>query len=258
MHIVVSDPGSAFGGATSPCPPAATIRDPTDLLHIDMDQLARCVSFIPPGGGLRCADHLPGERVTLAQVRHLMPSQDPTDRPRRHTDLVRKPIRANTKRTTSCNHPLLDRCRRPRRRRMRPRGSVLQPGIAFNIEPRQPPMRTLARDPHCFGRMSHRPSQDPDPVNNQTTTMNVETSVTVTHEDLPVGAECNHHSTRRSSPMQLSPTSWPSRYEALHQDTVRDELAPSPVADLWQERVQSPDRWGTVSEMGRYCPEVGA
>ena len=54
------------------CSPAATIGNAAELLDIHVDQLARVLTFVANRGGLRCADHLAGQRIALAQTRHIM------------------------------------------------------------------------------------------------------------------------------------------------------------------------------------------
>jgi hypothetical protein len=72
-------------------------------------------------------------------------------------------------------------------------------------------MRTLTRNPHRFGRMRNRPPLTTNPLNDQTTTMNREPTITVPHEDLRWVDDSNHHSTRRSSPTQTV-TNVPAEY----------------------------------------------
>lgn len=57
--------------------------------------------------------------------------------------------------------------------------------------------------------MSHRPTQIPDPVNNQPTTINIETSITVTHEDLLWVLRQPPLHTEVFTYTKLSPTSQP-------------------------------------------------
>lgn len=67
---------------------------------------------------------------------------------------------------------------------MRPRGTIDQAGITFGVETGDPSMRTLARDSHRFGDMGHRHALLTDSADQQTPTMQRQTSVTVRHEDL--------------------------------------------------------------------------
>ena len=52
-------------------------QDAAELLHIDMDQLARAYAFITGGGGAEGADQVSRKRVAARQVRDLVASQDP-------------------------------------------------------------------------------------------------------------------------------------------------------------------------------------
>lgn len=97
MHVVVSDSlfGAYSGGVASPCPPPTTSGDTPEFLDVDMDEVTWVVPFIPHRSGLRCADHLTGERVTRAKVCDVVAAQDPTDRACRNTEFVGETIRTN-------------------------------------------------------------------------------------------------------------------------------------------------------------------
>jgi hypothetical protein len=71
---------------------------------------------------------------------------------------------------------------------MRPRRPIREPGIAFRVEPSDPAMRTLTRDPHRLRDMRDRHALLSNTTDQQTATMHRQTSVTVTHEDLRVVA----------------------------------------------------------------------
>ena len=62
---------------------------------------------------------------------------------------------------------------------VRPRGPIPQAGGTLGIEPGNPTMRTLTRHPHCLGHMGYRHSLLSDPMNQQRTTMNRQTGITV-------------------------------------------------------------------------------
>ena len=59
--------------------PAAAVGDPADLLDVHVDQLAGPFTLVADGGRLRGADHLTGQRIELAQPRHVVAAQDPAD-----------------------------------------------------------------------------------------------------------------------------------------------------------------------------------
>ncbi len=168
----------------SPGPPAATVGDPTDLLDIDVDQLAKRGGFIPDRCLLRGANHVTGQRVTLGQIQHLVAAQDPADRARRHTELVGEAIRPDPQHPRRLNHLPLNISRGTRRTAVRSRRPIRQASILLSVEARNPAMRSLTRDPHRLGDMSNGHPLNTDPSNRQTTSMNREMGITVTHEDL--------------------------------------------------------------------------
>ena len=53
-------------------------------------------------------------------------------------------------------------------------------------------MSALARDPELLGHVSDRATILDHPLNQQQPTMNVETSISVGHEDLLVGEDVRH------------------------------------------------------------------
>src|SRR6478672_7333170 len=72
--------------ATTMHAPASTVGDATDLLDVHVHQLAGPFAFVAHRGLPRGTDHLPGDRVAVAQVGHAVAAQDPRDRPRRYPD----------------------------------------------------------------------------------------------------------------------------------------------------------------------------
>jgi hypothetical protein len=116
-----------------------------------------------------------------------MASQNPTDRASRHPKVVSEPIRPHPTFPPRRNDPLFHLDRGASWSVMRPRRPIHQPGVALNVPAGNPTMRTLTRNPHRFGDMRNRHPLHAYPLHNQTTTMNREPSITVTHEDLPVG-----------------------------------------------------------------------
>jgi hypothetical protein len=62
----------------------------------------------------------------------------------------------------------------------------VEAGLAFGVEARNPSVGALAGDAHCFGHVRDRHVLVADPLHEQTATMERQTSVTVTHEDLRV------------------------------------------------------------------------
>jgi len=58
-------------------PPPATVRDATEFLHVDVDQIAGVVVLVTQLRGPRGANANPGDRVQLMQSRQPCPSDDP-------------------------------------------------------------------------------------------------------------------------------------------------------------------------------------
>ena len=117
---------------------------------------------------------------------------------------------------------LLDPCgqdrglhRRSRTVRVRPgaRRPLDQPRFALSVDPGLPPVCALTGDPHRLRGVSNSPASSADPVHQQTTTVDIQTGISVGHEN-PRAART---STIHTSPEVLlpvnapvSPTSWPS------------------------------------------------
>lgn len=64
-----------FGSAV--CSPAAAVRDPADLLHIDMQQRTGVGMLVSVRGPFRGTDHDTGDRVDIPQQRNTPAGQDP-------------------------------------------------------------------------------------------------------------------------------------------------------------------------------------
>jgi hypothetical protein len=60
----------------------------------------------------------------------------------------------------------------------------VQASLAFGSEAGDPPVGALSRDPEFFGDVSDRSAIGDDSGDEQTTTMKIQTSVSVGHEDL--------------------------------------------------------------------------
>jgi hypothetical protein len=71
----------------------------------------------------------------------------------------------------------------------------MKTGLALDIEPGDPTMGALARDPHRSSDMSDRHLLFPDPLHEQQPAVERQPGVTVTHEDLLDCGDGNPHST---------------------------------------------------------------
>jgi len=71
MDVVVTDPPFGSGACPSTIgPPAASGWDPAQLLHVDVDELARSLSLIAQRALPAGSDHLARHRVALRKPRH--------------------------------------------------------------------------------------------------------------------------------------------------------------------------------------------
>jgi hypothetical protein len=75
---------------------------------------------------------------------------------------------------------------------MRSRRAIDQTGLPLGPEPGHPPVRTLTGDTQLLGHVSHRPTITDHPGHQQMTTMQIQTSISVGHEDLLVGEDVRH------------------------------------------------------------------
>jgi hypothetical protein len=75
---------------------------------------------------------------------------------------------------------------------MWPRGPVIKAGLTLGAEAGDPPVGTLARDPEFFRYVGDRSSVVEHALNQHTPAMEVQTSVSVGHEDLLVGEDVRH------------------------------------------------------------------
>ena len=68
----------------------------------------------------------------------------------------------------------------------------MQAGLALGTEPGDPAVRALARDAEFLSDVSDRPAVIDHAGDEQTTAVQIQTSVSVGHEDLLVGEDVRH------------------------------------------------------------------
>ena len=137
-------------------------------------------------------DDLTGQRVALAQVGHPVAAQDRRDRPGRETELGADPVLSATLVAAQLQHPLLDLDRGASWAAVWTRGAVEQAGLALGAESGDPAVGALTGDAELLGDVRDRPTVLDHPRDEQTTTMQIQTSVSVGHEDLLVGEDVRH------------------------------------------------------------------
>lgn len=74
---------------------------------------------------------------------------------------------------------------------MRPRRAISKTSGTFGAETIHPPVRALARNTQLLGDVGDRPAIPDNPINEQTTTVNGQASISVGHEDL-LGVKTEH------------------------------------------------------------------
>jgi hypothetical protein len=113
-----------------------------------------------------------------------MPLQDRADRAGRDPELGAEPVLTAAFSATKQYNSLLDLGRDTMWAVVRTRRPVDQAGLTFGAEPRDPPVSALTGDAELLGDMGNGPTVADDPLDEQTTTMQIQTSVSVGHEDL--------------------------------------------------------------------------
>lgn len=71
-------------------------------------------------------------------------------------------------------------------------GAIEQAGIALESEPGDPAVRALPRNSELFGDVSDRSAVVDHAGDKQTTAVQIQTSISVGHEDLLVGEDVRH------------------------------------------------------------------
>jgi hypothetical protein len=133
---------------------------------------------------LRGPDDLPGEWVTLTQIRDPVTTQNCRDCPSRQPDLGADPVLATAFNTPQLNHLQLDLDSGAPREPPRTRRTIDQAGLTLKTEPGHPSVRALARNPELLSHVRDRATIIDYPGYEQTTTMNIQTGISVGHEDL--------------------------------------------------------------------------
>jgi hypothetical protein len=112
------------------------------------------VTLVPDRGGLGGADHLTGQRVTLAQVRHLVPAQDSAHGPGRDVKLCADPVLPPTLRPAQVDDLLFGLWAGSPRAVVRAGGTLVQTGLTLGLIAGHPVMHGLAGHTHLRGHMS--------------------------------------------------------------------------------------------------------
>ena len=136
--------------------PSAAVGDPTQLLHIDVDQRPGVGVLVAVRGAPRCLDHDTGNRVEVPEQWNMMATQHPTNHGRMHPQSGADEDRTATGQFTHDPHSRL--LARPGLVRMgaSDTGTVMQPRDTRLPEPPPPPPRRRAGETHLRRDMRDR------------------------------------------------------------------------------------------------------
>jgi len=167
-------------------PPTTTVGDPAQLLHVDVDELARASAFVAQSARATRPDDFTAHGVTLGQPRDPGPPQDPTHGAFGHAaglSELGRPTTALPPQVEDQVHP--DFVGRPGEA-MGSAGTILEARHTFFVEAAHPTVRTLARDPHGLCRVGNRHALITNPLDQEQATPWGQSGITVRHEGLLV------------------------------------------------------------------------
>lgn len=126
--------------------PAAPVRDPRDLLDVDVDQLPGPLALVPHGGDRPAPADLAGDPVDVGEPGHPAPRHDPGAGAGGHAGGGRQPGRGEQQRRARLADPVLDLARGGPREPARPAAPVGHRLAAARAG--EPFARGLAADAH--------------------------------------------------------------------------------------------------------------
>ena len=212
-------PGVRFAAHPAQNPVAAAVRDPAELLDVDVDHLSG-PGVLVPSGRLASADPGPGGRVREPQRRAMVSGQDAVDRGDVQVQVVGDPGRASALLDAQAQHPAFGPQPGSVRAGHGPAAAVRQPCYPRFAVATGRARRRLNGDVEPFGRAPKRPAVLNDATGQAKTPGMGQNRVRVGHEDLLVRvfALDKHHTT----PEVLFTASNPS---ACHQPPGSIQLA---------------------------------
>src|SRR5690606_36731102 len=152
-----ADPAPTYVLAASVPAPAAAVGDPAQLFDIDVQQIPRSGAFVADPG-VPAPDRFTGDRINRGKVRHLVASQDPPDRGGHEPELAGQVDRPAAFLLAQGHDLGFHRRIGAGRGRVRPRGTIFQPGLAFGPVPADPLAHRWPRDPQLLGDARLRPT----------------------------------------------------------------------------------------------------
>ena len=183
MDVVEPDPslllrtGLAVVAAVSL--PAAAVVDPSDLLHVHVDQGSGVVVLVADGGGFGGPDDGASQRVAFAEVRQLVAAEDPRHGPGGDPQLGSEPVLPTALVAAGGHDRCFDRGRGAVRAVVGAGRPVLEPCLALGAVAVDPAVGALPRDTEFFRDVGDRTLLADHPFDEQQATMQVQASVTV-------------------------------------------------------------------------------
>src|SRR5690606_21791270 len=135
----------------------AAVGDPAQLFDIDVQQIPRSGAFVADPG-VPAPDRFTGDRINRGKVRHLVASQDPPDRGGHEPELAGQVDRPAAFLLAQGHDLGFHRRIGAGRGRVRPRGTIFQPGLAFGPVPADPLAHRWPKDPQLLGDARLRPT----------------------------------------------------------------------------------------------------
>ena len=188
VDVVVADPGLllrvGLAGLSAVGPPAAAVRDPSDLLHVEVEEFTGPGAFVAGMAAAFGADGLSGQRVAGRQARHLVAAQDAGHRPCGDTGFRGEEVRPAPVSTPCIEHCGLDVFGCSPRAGAWAAGAVVQAVPALGPEAGHPSVRALPRDSQFLGHVRHRAPVVHDTAHQKTSAVKGQPGISVGHQDL--------------------------------------------------------------------------
>jgi len=177
MEVVVAGAGTRRAGHPSTEPMATTIRDPAELLDVDVEQLAGALPDI--------ADRDARWTILVAQPGQSVASQDIADGRAWHAHDAGQAMGTEALGMAG-GEDLVDLSLRQRPGRVVwPRSPVLQASHSLGLEPAQPLPGRLPADPDHVRGVGHGHPVDDDPIHQELSAEDRQLRPTMCHESLP-------------------------------------------------------------------------
>ena len=139
VQVVIAGPPLGAGPPGPPAgPPAATVGDAPELLHVQMHQLTWALALIAQPAHRPAAHPLAGERVELAEARQAVAGDHPADRRGGDPQLGADPVGAAAMPAAGREDQRLQRGRGAMRAAVGPARAVRQAALALGAKAPQP------------------------------------------------------------------------------------------------------------------------